>query len=55
MPILGGAVMIGTPEQYRERMKRLKPKAFVGGEEIKDLLTDPNTKPIVNTVVFGSK
>jgi 4-hydroxybutyryl-CoA dehydratase/vinylacetyl-CoA-Delta-isomerase len=42
--------MIGTPQQYRERMMALKPKAFVGGEEIRSLLTDPNTKPIINTV-----
>jgi 4-hydroxybutyryl-CoA dehydratase/vinylacetyl-CoA-Delta-isomerase len=42
--------MIRTPEQYREKMKALKPKAFVGGEEIKDVLTDPNTMPIINTV-----
>lgn len=42
--------MIGTAEQYRERMKALKPKAFVGGEEITDLLSDPNTRPIINTV-----
>lgn len=42
--------MIGTPGQYLERMKALKPKAFVGGEEIHDLLSDPNTRPIINTV-----
>jgi len=42
--------MIGTKEQYLERVKGYKPKAFVGGERIKDVLTDPNTKTIVNTV-----
>ena len=42
--------MVGTKEQYLERVKNYKPKAFVGGERIKDLLTDPNTKTIVNTV-----
>jgi 4-hydroxybutyryl-CoA dehydratase/vinylacetyl-CoA-Delta-isomerase len=42
--------MIGTAERYLERVKRFKPKAFVGGEEIKDLLSDPTTKPIINTV-----
>ena len=42
--------MIGTAGQYLERMKALKPKAFVGGEEIHDLLSDPNTRPIINTV-----
>lgn len=42
--------MIGTPKQYMERMKSLKPKAYVGGEKIQDLLTDPNTQPILNTV-----
>ena len=42
--------MVGTKEQYLERVKRYKPKAFVGGERIKDLLQDPNTKTIINTV-----
>jgi 4-hydroxybutyryl-CoA dehydratase / vinylacetyl-CoA-Delta-isomerase len=42
--------MIGTPERYLERVKGFRPKAFVGGEEIKDVLSDPNTKPIINTV-----
>lgn len=42
--------MVGTKEQYLERIKRYKPKAYVGGERIEDILTDPNTKPIVNTV-----
>ena len=42
--------MVGTKEQYLERIKRYKPKAFVGGERIKDLLTDPNTRTIINTV-----
>ncbi len=42
--------MIGTPEQYLERVKGFRPKAFVGGEQIEDLLTDPNTRPIINTV-----
>jgi len=42
--------MVGTKEQYVERIKGYKPKAFVGGERIKDVLTDPNTKTIVNTV-----
>jgi 4-hydroxybutyryl-CoA dehydratase/vinylacetyl-CoA-Delta-isomerase len=31
-------------------MRALKPNAFVGGEAIRDLLTDPNTLPIINTV-----
>ena len=42
--------MVGTKEQYLERVKGYKPKAFVGGERIKDLLTDPNTRTIINTV-----
>jgi len=42
--------MIGTKERYIERLKGYKPKAFVGGERIKDILTDPNTKTIINTV-----
>ena len=33
-----------------ERVKGYKPEAFVGGERIKDLLTDPNTRTIINTV-----
>ncbi len=43
--------MIGTEEKYLERVKSFKPRAFVGGERIEDLLTDPNTKTIINTVV----
>lgn len=42
--------MVGTKEQYLERVKGYKPEAFVGGERIKDLLKDPNTKTIINTV-----
>lgn len=42
--------MIGTAEQYLERVKDFRPKAFVGGEQIGDLLADPNTRPIINTV-----
>lgn len=42
--------MVGTKEQYLERVKGYKPKAFVGGERIKNLRTDPNTKTIINTV-----
>lgn len=42
--------MVGTKEKYLERVKGYKPKAFVGGERIKNLLTDPNTKTIINTV-----
>jgi len=42
--------MIGTAEQYLERVKGFRPKAYVGGEQITDLLSDPNTRPIINTV-----
>jgi len=28
--------MVGTKEQYLERVKGYKPKAFVGGERIKE-------------------
>ena len=42
--------MVGTKEQYLERVKKYRPKAFVGGERIGNVLTDPNTRPIVNTV-----
>ena len=42
--------MVGTKEQYLNRIKKYKPNAFVGGEKIEDLLTDPNTKTIINTV-----
>lgn len=42
--------MTGTKEQYLERIKHFKPRAFVGGDRITDLLTDPNTRTIVNTV-----
>jgi 4-hydroxybutyryl-CoA dehydratase / vinylacetyl-CoA-Delta-isomerase len=42
--------MVGTKEHYLERVKGYKPEAFVGGEKIKDLFTDPNTRTIINTV-----
>lgn len=42
--------MVGTKEQYLARVKKYRPKAFVGGERIEDVLTDPNTRTIVNTV-----
>jgi 4-hydroxybutyryl-CoA dehydratase/vinylacetyl-CoA-Delta-isomerase len=42
--------MVRTKEQYLEKVKNYKPRAFVGGEPIKDLLTDPTTKPIINTI-----
>jgi 4-hydroxybutyryl-CoA dehydratase/vinylacetyl-CoA-Delta-isomerase len=42
--------MVGNKEKYLERVKAYRPKAFVGGERIKDLLTDPNTRTMVNTV-----
>jgi len=42
--------MVGTKEQYLERVKGYKVKAFVGGEKIQNVLTDPNTKTMINTV-----
>lgn len=42
--------MVGTREQYMERVKGYRVDAYVGGEKIKDVLTDPNTRTIVNTV-----
>ena len=42
--------MIGTAEKYLARVKDFRPRAFVGGEQVGNLLTDPNTRPIINTV-----
>jgi hypothetical protein len=32
--------MVRTKEEYLERVKGYKPKAFAGGERIRNLLTD---------------
>jgi len=39
-----------TPEEYRESLKEIKPRAFIGGKRIEDVLEHPNTRREIEAV-----
>src|SRR4030042_385278 len=40
-------VAIKTAQQYRESLKKLSPRAYIGGKRIKSILDNPTTKSII--------
>jgi len=43
-------MVLKTPEKFREEVKKLKPKVFIGGERIEDISTHPNIVPVINGI-----
>ncbi|MCK4926811.1 hypothetical protein KAS10_05540, partial [Candidatus Aerophobetes bacterium] len=39
-----------TPEEYKDSLKGIKPRAFIGGKRIEDVLEHPNTRPAIEAV-----
>ena len=48
--LVGGNLTLKTVEEYFESVKKLKPKVYVAGEKIKNLIEHPNTRPAVNAI-----
>ncbi|MBW1673873.1 MAG: aromatic ring hydroxylase, partial [Deltaproteobacteria bacterium] len=36
-----------TPEQFEESLKTLKPRVFMNGEKVKNILTNRNTRTVI--------
>jgi len=41
---------IKTPQQYIESVEKLRPRVFIGGERVENLVEHPNIKPVINTI-----
>ena len=41
---------IKTPEQYVESLEQTKPRVFLGGKRVDDVLEHPNTRVIINAI-----
>ena len=39
-----------TPEQFEESLKKLNPKVFMNGKRVESVLTNPNTKTVVESI-----
>jgi len=39
-----------TPQQYIDSIAKLKPRVFIAGERVENLVEHPNIKPVINTV-----
>ena len=42
--------MIKTAEEYREDVRKIKPRVFLGGELVKDITEHPVTRTVINTI-----
>jgi len=41
---------IKTPQQYIDSVEKLRPRVFIGGERVENLVEHPNIKPVINTI-----
>jgi len=39
-----------TPQQYVDSIEKLKPKVFIAGERVENIVEHPNIKPVINAV-----
>jgi len=39
-----------TPQQYIDSVKKLRPRVFIGGERVENLVEHPNIKPVIDTM-----
>ena len=39
-----------TPEEYKDSLKKIKPRAFIAGKRIENVLEHPNTKPAIEAI-----
>ena len=38
-----------TPEQFEESLKKMKPRVFMNGKKIDNILENPNTRTVVES------
>jgi len=39
-----------TPDEYRDSLREIKPRAFIGGRKIENVLEHPNTRPTIEVM-----
>ena len=41
---------IKTPQQYMDSVKKLRPRLFIAGKRVENLVEHPNIKPVIDTI-----